>query len=496
MGLPVPGFPVIICGMLKQIRENARIPLYILIVAFIGLYAVSGHETNPQAGKIFGKKVLVSDFQKAYIGARTQLIMRYGELPRDTKITAAIEDEAWNRLIMLYEAKKERIKVNDKEIVDYVKGIDAFNDKSGRFSKRQYEEILKYGFGLTPKEFEDQVKENLAINKLVDKHSQDIKLTDDDVLREYKFLNEKAKADYILFRTADYLPQVTVTENDIKTFFDKNKDVFKIPDKVNVEYIAKAFADNKEETKEKARKEMREISYELAESTDLAAVAKKPSLEVKETGLFDRESNIPGIGYDLKFADTALALATGQVSSPVETKAGIYIIKVKEKKPSRAAEFAEVKDAAEKSLKAEKADAIAKAKAQEALNAIKAGLEKKGNLDEIAKGLSLSVKKTDAFARSQYIEGLGVAPEFAEAAFSAKQGDIFGEAVRVHDGYAIVKQVSIIPMDEKKYQEEKDKLKAMMQEQKKYFASITWFSELKKKANLQTNLDKVRGRRL
>lgn len=495
MGLPVPGFPVIICGMLKQIRENARIPLYILIVAFIGLYAVSGHDTNPQAGKIFGKKVLISDFQKAYIGARTQLIMRYGELPRDTKIEAAIEDEAWNRLIMLYEAKKERIKVNDKEIVDYVKGINAFNDKSDRFSKRQYEEILKYSFGLTPREFEQQVKENLMIGKLVDNHSQDIKLTDDDVLREYKFLNEKAKADYILFKTAGYLPQVTVTEDEMKAYFEKNKEAFNIPEKVNVEYIAKAFTDNEEETKQKIRKEMKDISYELAANTDLAGAAKKSSLEVKETGLFDRESNIPGIGYDLKFADAALALAAGQVSNPIETKAGVYIIKIKEKKPSRAAEFGEIKGSVEQALKFEKADAIAKAKAQEALSAIKAGLEKKGNFDDIAKGLSLSVKKTDAFARNQYIEGLGVAPEFAEAAFSAKQGDVFGEAVRVHDGYAIVKQDSIIPIDEKKYHEEKDKLKNMMQEQKKYFVSITWFAELKKKANLQNNIDKVRGRR-
>lgn len=481
--------------MLKQIRENARIPLYLLIVAFIGLYAISGHETNPPAGKIFGKKVPVSDFQKAYNGARTQLIMRYGELPRDIKIESVIEDEAWNRLIMLYEAKRERIKVSDKEIVDYVKEISAFNDKSGRFSKRQYEEILKYSFGLAPNEFEQQVKENLMIGKLVDKQSQDIKLTDEDVLREYKFLNEKAKADYIVFKTADYLPQINVTEDEIKTYFEKNKEAFKVPEKVNVEYITKAFADDKEETKQKVRKEMRDISYEFAASADLAAAAKKFSLEIKETGLFDRESNIPGIGYDLKFADTALALAVGQVSNPIETKAGVYIIKVKEKKAGRAAEFAEVKDSAEKALKVEKADAIAKVKAQEALNAIKGGLEKKQNFDEIAKGLSLSPKKTDAFARNQYIEGLGVVPEFAEAAFSAKQGEIFGEVVRTHDGYAIVKQDSIIPIDEKKYQEEKDKLKELILTQKKYFASITWFTELKKKANLQNDLEKVRGRR-
>ena len=231
--------------MLKQIRENARIPLYLLIIAFIGMYAISSHDTNPAAGKIFGKKVQASEYQKAYNGARTQLMMRYGEQARDQKFETVIEEAAWNRLVLLYEAKKERIKVGDKEVVDLVKGIDVFNDRNGRFSKRQYEEILRESFNMTPNDFESQVRENLTIQKLIDIHSQDAKLTDEDVLKEYKYLNEKAKADYILFKIADYLPQVTVTDEEIKAYFDKNKDAFKVPDQVNIEYIAKAFADDK-----------------------------------------------------------------------------------------------------------------------------------------------------------------------------------------------------------------------------------------------------------
>jgi len=479
--------------MLKQIRENARIPLYLLILAFIGLYAISGHETNPPAGKIFGKKVLVSDFQKAYNGARLQMIMRYGELPKDTKVATAIENEAWDRLMLLYEAKKEHIKVDDKDIVDFVKKIDAFNDKSGRFSKRQYEEILKYSFGLTTNEFEAQIRENLMIQKLVDKHSQNSEVTDGDVLKEYKFLNEKAKADYILFKTADYLPQTAVTEDEVKSYFEKNKDAFMIPVQVNVEYISKLFPDDKEETKQKIRKDMREASYELAGNSDLAAAAKKLSLEVKETGFFSRESNIPSVGYDLKISDAALALAIGGISSPIETKTGVYILKAKEKKPEHLPEFSEVSNKAAAALKTEKADALAKTKAQEMLSAIKSGLDKKETFEAAAKRLSLPVKKTDAFARNQYIEGLGITPEFAEAVFSVKQGEVFPETVKVHDGYAIARQDSIIPIDEKKYQEEKDKLKDLITAQKKYFASITWFTELRKKANLQSDLDKVRG---
>lgn len=475
--------------MLKQIRENARIPLYLLIIAFIGLYAISSHDTSPVAGKIFGKKVALSDYKKAYIGARTQMIMRYGELPRDAQAGTALEEESWDRLILLREAKKERIKTDDKEVVDFVKGINVFNDKNGKFSNRLYEEILRYNFGLTPKEFEDIVRENLIIKKLVDEQSRNITVSDEDVLKEYKLLNEKAKADYILVKIVDYLPQAPAGEDEVKAYFEKNRDLFKIPEQVNIEYIGKAFPDDKQETKEKIRKEMKDVSYESGDNKDLAAVAKKFSLPVKETGPFDRESNIPGIGYDLKFADTALSFDVGEVSSPIETKSGIYIFRVKEKKPARTADFAQARGKAEGALKAQKADALAKVKAQEALTEIKKDPEK---FEDAVKRLSLPAKRTEEFARSQYIEGLGLAPEFANAAFSVKQGGVFGEVVKVHDGYAVVRQVSITPIDDKKYQEERDKLKETMLTRKRFFTSVTWFSELKKRANLQSNLDKAR----
>jgi peptidyl-prolyl cis-trans isomerase D len=471
--------------MLKQIRENARIPLYILIAAFIGLYAVSSHETSPPAGKVFGRKVSISEFRKSFAAARTQMIMKYGELPRDPQAEAALEEQAWDRIILLAQAKKERVKVTDKEIVAFVKDVNVFNDKNGWFSKRLYEEILRYNFGLTPTEFEAIVRENLTIEKLIEKHTKDTAVTDDEVLKQYKYINEKARADYILAKSADYLTQVSVTDDEARAYFDRNKDAFKIPEQVNVEYTVKPFPDDKEESKEKVRKEARDISYEFAGNKDFAAVAKKFSLDIKETGLFDEKANIPGIGYDLKFAGAAFALDDGVISNPVETKSGIYFLKVKQKAPGRAAVFEETKERARAALKAEKADAIAKAKAEEALAEIKKGMAK---FEELANKLSLHEKKTDTFVRGQYIEGIGISPDFVDAALSVKQGEVFGQLVRVNNGYAVVRLDSITPIDEKKYQEEKDKFKELVVAQKQFYASITWYSELKKKASLQPNL--------
>jgi len=471
--------------MLKQIRENARIPLYILIAAFIGLYAISSHETTPPAGKVFGKNISMGDFQGAYVAARTQMIMRYGELPRSEQLEASLQEQAWDRIILLYEARKEGIKVSDRDIAGFVQAMGVFNDKSGAFSRSLYEDILKYNFGLTPVQFEDIVRDNLKIEKLVDKNIKDVSVSDEDVLLQYKLAHEKAKADYILAKSSDYLGQVSATDEEIKAFFDKNAEMFVIPEQINVEYIMKAFPDTKEESKEKTRKEMLSVSYELAGDTDLASVAKKFSLDVKETGLFGKDSNIPGVGFDMKFAGAAFALDTGTLSKPFETDKGIYIIRVKEKVKEKAAEFADVKDNVRAAVKAEKAGDMAKAKAEEALSEVR---KEKAKFDETARKLGLIEKKTGPFTRNQYIEGIGISNEFADAALSMKEGEIFNGVVRVHDGYTVIKLDSLIPIDEKKFQEEKDKFKELLLAQKQFYASMTWYNEIKKKAGLKSNL--------
>lgn len=480
--------------MLKQMRENSRVFLYILIVAFVAWLAfdaITTAQRNPYAGSIFGKKILINDYQKAYIAARTKAILTYGDKIRDVRKDLNLEDDAWSRLILLAEAKKQKIKTGDKEIVDFVKGIVLFHDKGGKFSNSLYEQILRYSLGLTPVEFEEQVRGDLTIQKLIEKENQKVVLTDEDILKEYKFVNERAKADYILFKAQDYLAEAACAEDEVKSYFEKNKAAFKLPEQVNMRYIGKAFPANTDEEKNKIRKEMKDISYELAGEKDIESAAKKFSLPVKETGFFNRETNIPDIGWDLQFADAALSLQTGDISGLVETKTGVYILMVKEKEPARQAEFAQVKEKAEKFLKAEKAEEIAKTKADGALSAIKARLEKKEKFEDIVKSLSLAAKGTEAFSRNDYIQGLGAAPEFAKAVFSLKEGGVFGEPVKVHDGCAIARQTALIPIDENKYEEEKDKFKEQLLAQKKYFNSMSWFFELKKRSDLKSNLDKL-----
>ncbi|HOX09912.1 MAG TPA: peptidyl-prolyl cis-trans isomerase, partial [Candidatus Omnitrophota bacterium] len=79
-------------------------------------------------------------------------------------------------------------------------------------------------------------------------------------------------------------------------------------------------------------------------------------------------------------------------------------------------------------------------------------------------------------------------PDFADAALSVKPGEVVGEVVKVNNGYTVIRLDSITPIDEKKYEADKEKFKELLIAQKQFFASLSWYDDLKKKANLEPNL--------
>ncbi|MFA6356621.1 MAG: hypothetical protein WCY23_05890, partial [Candidatus Omnitrophota bacterium] len=75
-------------------------------------------------------------------------------------------------------------------------------------------------------------------------------------------------------------------------------------------------------------------------------------------------------------------------------------------------------------------------------------------------------------------------------ALSVKPGEVFGQVVKVNNGYAVVRLDSITPIDEKKYEEGKEKFKELLIAQKQFYASMTWYNEIEKKADLEVMMNR------
>ncbi|HZG76163.1 MAG TPA: peptidylprolyl isomerase [Paenibacillus sp.] len=128
-------------------------------------------------------------------------------------------------------------------------------------------------------------------------------------------------------------PQVDVTEDELKAYYDENAASYAEPDQVKASHILVA-------TKEEAE----QLRLELAGGADFAALAKEKSLDAAsveaggDLGFFAKGA------MEEPFETAAFALEVGQLSEPVETSNGFHLIQVTEKKAAYQPTYEEKKE--------------------------------------------------------------------------------------------------------------------------------------------------------
>lgn len=190
--------------MLKLFRNKnvARVVLWAILILILPAFVIWGtgnlgrsKDKGPSfVGKIDGKKVSFEGFAENITAVKAQVFLNFFSQPQI--IDKVFKDKpllgklAWDRIIMLREARKMKIKVGDKEIISWIRSHPLFN-RSGSFDDRLYEYILRNNLGLDPRNFEEIVRENITIQKMHNMLTKDIKASDEEILENYKSGNEK-----------------------------------------------------------------------------------------------------------------------------------------------------------------------------------------------------------------------------------------------------------------------------------------------------------------
>ncbi|TVY05425.1 peptidylprolyl isomerase [Paenibacillus cremeus] len=128
-------------------------------------------------------------------------------------------------------------------------------------------------------------------------------------------------------------PQINVTDEDIKQYYDQNLESMKTPEQVKASHILVA-------TKEEAES----ILKDLKNGADFATVAKEKSTD---TATKDNGGDLSYFGkgeMDAAFEKAAFALPVGQLSDVIQTSFGYHIIKVTDHKQATTPTLDEKKD--------------------------------------------------------------------------------------------------------------------------------------------------------
>ncbi|MGZ3535081.1 MAG: SurA N-terminal domain-containing protein [Thermodesulfobacteriota bacterium] len=398
-------------------------------------------------------------------------------------------DDLIAKILILQEAKRLGLSVSDEELRGSIESIPAFQI-NGQFDRRNYERALR-SIRMTPEEFEQSQRENLLIAKAVSLVKMNTgKVSDQEVMDTYLFENERIDLTFLKIAPDSFKNQVSVNETEIKDYYDKHREEFKIPTFVQIQYLlfrpsdfeskvqispdeAKGYYDSRKNAfKIPKQVRVRDILIKTGpqDTPDQLEAKKKKAEQIldkaKKTKDFgslakqyseaDNASKGGDVGWVQRgtlgeqMESILFSMKAGDLSEVLAGRDGFHILRVEEVKEEKQKSFEEVKDQIVQALKSEKAKAEASKKADEAFYA----LFKSRDLEGYAREKDISIKTTGFFKEGDEIPDIGKNPLFYSNAFSLKSGEI-SAVVNIPPNFYILKLLNkkdsrIPPLDEVK----------------------------------------------
>ncbi|MBE6047676.1 MAG: peptidylprolyl isomerase [Clostridium sp.] len=176
-----------------------------------------------------------------------------------------------------------------------------------------------------------QLLEQTIAFELFGKLGEEIELNKTD---EYKKTVEKLSKEILIQMTINkVLSEVTVTDEEVKKYYDDNKAQFVEPATATAKHIL--VADEAEAKDIKAEIESKSISFEDAAKKYSTCPSKEQGGDL---GNFRKGMMVP------EFEEAAFNAEIGKVTDPVKTQFGYHLILVEDKTEEKEKKFEDVKD--------------------------------------------------------------------------------------------------------------------------------------------------------
>ena len=154
--------------MLKIFRNNTKFIVWITVAALALLFGagsiadlVSGKKSGRFAGEVFGRNVSFQEYNQFY--RATQLFMPTDKSLEDPEL---LRNYTWQNIIYSHEAKREGIKITDENVQSEIANILKQQGLANP-TQEQYKIWLARSLHISPREFEEGLREFMRIQKLL-----------------------------------------------------------------------------------------------------------------------------------------------------------------------------------------------------------------------------------------------------------------------------------------------------------------------------------------
>ncbi len=522
----------------KRQRPILWVILVVIIVTFVWFYGRGGkvfsqsRQAEP-VGKIGNKIITQEDLNQAIRGVIIYLkvFLRYpAELMPNAE---TLKQEGWRRIVEINQAEKDGITVGKQEIRQAIEKL--IFGKVGSFNPTAYNNFVhKIGGTMTPREFENHIREELMIEKVKRYLSSAAIITDDDLQQTYDIENTLIKIAYVPFYYKDFSKGQIVSTNEIEEFFYTNQENFRVPQQVDIAYaIVKAdpekivleeaelqeyYDDNKDQfvitndvvssekvseykpfeavkaeiKKELTKQRALETAYDKLEqlyfamgdafSRDSAKKikafhdnAKKLKIQAADTGWVTLEDQIPGISNSYEIIRAALSADEGTVSDLVQLPDNSYLMYVlKDKRDTYLPELEEkgVKLLVEEEIIRRRALMAARQAAEQLRQRL---LKSKKDFVAAAESLGYKPEVTNPLDRNSGIQKVGCPAEIVSRLFAFPKNS--SVVIPFISGYMLACPIDYYDADISLMYSEEDELKKKLFQQEAGLLIQSWLMQ-------------------
>jgi len=477
--------------------------LLLLICAAMAITLIPGGLGNDLTGtpgkgiiaKVSGENITVEQVRETARQMAEQQAQQYGKnasmllpflIQQDTQRAV---DQLIGREALLTQAQHLGFKATPEEIKDELQHghyATVFFPGGTFIGEAEYQGLLQQ-HNLTPAMFEDNVAKEILIGKMQALITGSASVSDAAIRQEFTKENMKVKFEYAVLKQDDIkkglhptteelkafydshqksyansIPEkrkikyavldtgkiqagVQVTHDDLQAYYNAHRDQYRVAEQVKVSHILiktpLAGSDGKVDEKgvAEAQRRAEDLLKQLKAGARFEDLAKKNS---EDPGSAKEGGSLGWIGKGRtvpEFEKAAFSLPKGQMSDLVKSSYGFHIIRVDDKQDAHMKTLDEVKGEIEPILKQQKTQDIAQKQAEDLLQQAKTQ-----GLDAAAAAKGVSVVTSDFFSRRDLVPGLGPAPQFMDAVFTAGEKSP-PEMASTSQGFAVFQLLAVKP---------------------------------------------------
>jgi peptidyl-prolyl cis-trans isomerase D len=467
--------------MLEQMRKSSQsVLIYALFLFLIAIFVIS---FGPQSrGTSCDQVMNGNDHYAAQVGSSTitQNSFRYGfmlvggaQIPapaaKRDRLKEMVMDKLIERELLASEADRLGYVVTDDEVTDQIGeskiiGLGATHtvprlQKNGAFNYDAFKTFIQFDLGMTPKSFIEEQKKELLAARVRDLLRAGVSVSSDEVKSEFVRRGRQVNLEYLRFSGHRYQHDVVLTDAEVADYAAKNdaklKELYEqkrfVYEKVNEErklrqILVKVPKDATAAQDKAAHDKANALAAKLVKGAKISGSAGVTFAEVARASSDDASSKAQGgeLGWRAHGAanlpgpeeEKVWKAGSDALVGPLRGSDGYVITKVEGQRNGSVSYEQAKLELAEQKLRDERADALAKTAAADAVGKLKETPGKamkdvfpasNNDKDEAnaapEAGAGPRVEETGLFSlragrEGAIVEGIGVSNPLAKAAFA------------------------------------------------------------------------------